>query len=350
MPFAIVKQDITTMKVDAIVNAANTDLLEGGGVCGAIFQAAGSRPMQQACAPLAPIQTGQAVMTPGFDLPARHVIHTAGPVWQGGGHGEAALLRQSYLTSLELAAKHKLASIAFPLISSGIYGFPRDQALAIALEAIGGFVLKHDMQVYLTLLGGEALKRSGGLYPKVQAYVDEHYVAEGEEQDGRPFQGLTYGTAGVEYTRTLRDTEPADFPSMAATPSTARKSAGAPTREEALERLRLEETFTDRLLRIIRERDLLEPDVYRRANMDRKLFHKIRSNRHYQPSRKSVLALAVALRLSKDETQDLMARAGFALSPSRLGDVIIGYFLETGNHNIFDINNTLHDFDQEPLA
>ncbi len=157
MAFTVICKDITKMKVDAIVNAANTDLVMGGGVCGAIFKAAGISDMKNACAGLAPIRTGDAVITPGFKLAAKYVVHTAGPVYRGGKAGEAEQLRSCYLNSLKLAAENKCRSIAFPLISSGIYGYPKDEAVAVAVSAIRDFLADHDLDVYLAVLDKETL-------------------------------------------------------------------------------------------------------------------------------------------------------------------------------------------------
>ncbi len=153
MPFFKVQNDITKMETDAIVNAANRRLRVGGGVCGAIFRAAGVEKLQAACNGLGPIETGQAVITDGFHLPAKYIIHTAGPIYQGGNHGEEALLRACYMNSLQLAKEHGCKSIAFPLISSGIYGYPKEEALRVAEEAIGDFLTSNEMDVYLVLFG-----------------------------------------------------------------------------------------------------------------------------------------------------------------------------------------------------
>ncbi|HML36100.1 MAG TPA: macro domain-containing protein [Bacillota bacterium] len=154
MPFNLVRQDITRMQVDAIVNAANTELRMGGGVCGAIFNAAGADAMQAACSRLAPIRTGEAVITPGFRLPAKYVIHTAGPVYRGGKHGEQEQLRSCYMNSLKRAVEHECKSVAFPLISSGIYGYPKEEALKVAIDAIKEFIEKDDLNVYLVVFEG----------------------------------------------------------------------------------------------------------------------------------------------------------------------------------------------------
>ena len=177
MPFTIVRQDITNMQVDAIVNAANTELRMGGGVCGAIFQAAGAEQLQAACQGLSPIRTGQAVITPGFHLPAKYVIHTAGPVYSRWRKGpNRALLRSAYLEALKLAEKNGCGSIAFPLISSGIYGYPKDEALEIARQAIGAFLETHDMDVYLAVFDKSAFSVSRALLGRVESYIDQHYA------------------------------------------------------------------------------------------------------------------------------------------------------------------------------
>ena len=156
MPLHLVRNDITKMKVDAIVNAANSALQRGGGVCGAIFAAAGARELQEACNKIGGCKVGEAVITPGFRLPAKYIIHTVGPVWQGGKANEPQLLRNCYINSLTLALEHKCESIAFPLISSGIYGYPKEQALQVAISAIREFLQDNELNVYLVLFDKEA--------------------------------------------------------------------------------------------------------------------------------------------------------------------------------------------------
>lgn len=151
MAFKKVKGDITEMKTDAIVNAANSQLARGGGVCGAIFRAAASDKLQEDCRKLAPCPTGQAVITDGYGLPARYIVHTVGPVWNGGGNGEEKLLRSAYTSAMEQAWRKGCRSISFPLISAGIYGYPKDEAMRVAEEAIEEFTEEHDMEVYLVM-------------------------------------------------------------------------------------------------------------------------------------------------------------------------------------------------------
>jgi O-acetyl-ADP-ribose deacetylase (regulator of RNase III) len=329
MPFEIVRNDITKMKVDAIVNAANTSLEMGGGVCGAIFSAAGAQDLQEECDAIGGCEEGQAVITKGYRLPAKYVIHTPGPVWSGGSRGEAGLLRSCYLNSLALAKAHGCESIAFPLISSGIFGYPADEALGVATAAIIGFLSENEMMIYLVVFGKKAFTLSEKLRGDVEAFIDENYV--GERHDPCRHRRLL----PVE-----RD---------------ALRKAQAPLREAvsagALDDLvgRLDEPFSMTLLRLIGAKRKSETDVYKRGNIDRRHFSKIRKE-DYIPSKKTTLALAVALELDVEETRDLLRRAGFALSRSVMFDVIVEYFITNGKYDIFEINNALFYYDQPLLG
>lgn len=330
MPLEIVRNDITRMHVDAIVNAANVRLLEGGGVCGAIFAAAGAAKLQAACDRIGGCDVGSAVMTDGFRLPAKHIIHTVGPVWQGGSRGEEALLRSCYINSLKLALENGLESVAFPLISSGIYGYPKDQALSVAIAAIGSFLFEHDMDVFLVVFDADSYRLSERLYKSIAAYI--------EERDVRLMK-LFRRDADRERGWALQQS----MPVMTSAPCAAR-----PDLERAVKRVG--ESFTEMLFRLIDERGLSDPQVYQRANLDRRLFSKIRSNPHYRPGKNTALALAVALRLNLDQTADLLARAGYALSPASKFDLIVEYFIREGNFNIFEINEALFAFDESLLG
>lgn len=323
MPFTIVRNDITRMQVDAIVNAANTSLRMGGGVCGAIFKAAGPEKLQAACSALGGCETGQAVITPGFNLSAQYVIHTPGPVWKGGQQGEEALLRQCYINSLLLAEKHGLESIAFPLISAGIYGYPRKEALQIAVAAIKDFLEDRDMEVYLVVFDKAAVELSEELLGAVQAYIDEHYVDE--------------------YSVLARESLQRNNIAEASVPSCLPQGL-APLIGN------LDEPFSRTLLRLIDAKGKTDVEVYKGANIDRKLFSKIRSNMHYMPSKKTAVALAIALELNLEETEDLLARAGYALSSSQKFDVIISCFISRGIYDIFAINQALFYYDQPLLG
>ncbi|HQA50581.1 MAG: macro domain-containing protein [Syntrophomonadaceae bacterium] len=328
MPLQLVRNDITKMKVDAIVNAANTALKRGGGVCGAIFSAAGAKELQAECDRIGGCKVGEAVISKGYNLPAKYIIHTVGPVWQGGHANEAQLLHNCYINSLNLALKHKCESIAFPLISSGIFGYPKDQALHVAISAISEFLLNNEANVYLVLFDKNAVTLSEKLFTAITEYIDDHYVDE---------RLLKERHRGIEYVAgraVIRQDEVLYSPSRSL--------------EDVLGQL--DETFSEMLLRLIDEKGLTDVETYKRANIDRKLFSKIRSNKDYHPSKATALALAIALKLNLDETLDLLSKAGYTLSPSSKFDVIIQYFIEEGNYNIFEINEALFYFEQATLG
>lgn len=333
MPFTIVRQDITKMKVDAIVNAANTALQMGGGVCGAIFKAAGVADLQAACDKLAPIQTGEAVITEGFGLFAKYVIHTAGPVYRDGKHGEEGQLRSCYINSLKRALENNCESIAFPLISSGIYGYPKEEALCVATVAIQDFFSKHDIDVFLVVFDKETFTVSEKLLGEVASYIDEHYVDEHwDDRRGRELLNVEIETLNAPASQMIIAED--------AAPSTG------------LDYLvgKLDEPFSTTLLRLIDAKGKTDVEVYKRANLDRKLFSKIRTSKGYMPSKRTAVALAVALELNLDETDDLLERAGYALSHSQKFDVIVEYFIVSGRYDIFEINAVLFKYDQPLLG
>lgn len=338
MPFTILRNDITKLSVDAIVNAANTALAQGSGVCGAIFQAAGAPDLQAACEALAPIRTGEAVVTPGFALPAKHVIHVAGPVYKGGKHGEAALLRACYLNALALAVDIGCKSIAFPLISSGIYGYPKEDALRIATSAMRDFLTDHDLDICLVVFDKAAFAVSEKLLGSVESYIDQHYVDD-RLDTRRSRKRLQTAPSALFEAETLADAMPA--PEMSAT-------MRAPGLDDLLRNL--DEPFAQTLLRLIDAKGKTDAAVYKRANLDRRLFSKIRCGKGYMPGKRTVIALAVALELTLPETEDLLQRAGYALSHSQKLDVIVAYFIVNGKYDIFEINEMLFHYEQPLLG
>jgi len=341
MPFTIVRQDITKMKVDAIVNAANTDLAMGSGVCGAIFKAAGAADLQKACEALSPIRTGEAAITPGFSLQSRYVIHAAGPVYRHHTPTKSeSLLRSAYQESLRLAALNHCKSIAFPLISSGVYGYPKEEALQVAVSVIRDFLSDHEMDVYLTVFDRASFAVSEELLGEVRSFVDERYVEEKIQRRGRQFvediEDFTLYNAN-EYCM--------DAPVIMS------KIVAAPNSLD-LEDLvsHLDEPFAMTLIRLIDSKGKSDVEVYKSANLDRKLFSKIKSGKGYKPGKRTVVALAVALELDMMETEDLLRRAGFALSRSQKFDVIVEYFIVNRRYDIFAINEVLFAYDQPLLG
>ena len=368
MPFQMIRQDITKMSCDAIVNAANNTLLGGGGVDGMIHRAAGPE-LREECMTLHGCETGQAKITKGYRLPAKYVIHTVGPVWQGGGYGERELLASCYRNSLALAAEQGLESVAFPLISSGIFGYPKEEALQVATETITEFLSEHDLMVYLTVYGSTSYAVSRDLRAEVQKFIDEHYVPESlddvtedesysavlgdmaakavasqaspKRRERRFFQREKRDEVQLEADMALPE-PPLVFQSAAST------SMGIGSLEEALKTL--DESFSQMLLRKIDGSGMTDVQCYKKANIDRKLFSKIKSDIHYKPSKATALAFAVALELSLEETRELLMKAGYALSRSSKFDIIIEYFISRQQYDIYEINETLFAFDQMLLG
>ncbi|MEH7086556.1 macro domain-containing protein [Neobacillus drentensis] len=332
MPLEIIRHDITKMKVDAIVNAANTSLRMGGGVCGAIFRAAGVNELQKACDQIGECKVGEAVLTDGFNLEAKYIIHTPGPNWQGGSNQEGLRLKESYNNSLELAMTHQCESIAFPLISTGIYGYPKEEALQIAVSTIGSFLLQYDMLVYLVVFDKSSFGLSKKLFTSIHQYIDEHYVEEIESMFSRNREEPYIWESQQEIEIVQQDVF---------------KEA-----EYSLVNLldELDESFSERLLRFIDEKGMTDVETYKRANIDRRLFSKIRNEADYTPKKKTTIAFAVALKLNVEETMDLLAAAGYTLSRSNKFDVIIDYFIQHANYNIHEINEALFAFDQPLLG
>lgn len=343
MPFTIVRNDITKMPVDAIVNAANETLLGGGGVDGAIHRAAGPGLLAE-CRTLGGCPTGQARITSAYRLPCRYVIHTVGPVWRGGSCGEKPLLASAYRASLELAAAHGCQTVAFPLISSGAYGYPKAQALEVAVDAIRGFLQDHDMTVYLVVFDRAAFCIGGELYRDIAAYIDDRYVDAHLDAGNELNRYRAFGAPPAPPAAPARPAPPA-APAHPAPPAPVAASlfTAALPRDLRDALAHPDESFSQMLLRKIDERGLTDAQCYKKANIDRKLFSKIRSDVHYKPSKPTAMAFAVALELP-------LAKAGFAFSHASRFDIIVEYFISRGIYDIFSINEALFAFDQSLLG
>ena len=321
------------MEVDAIVNAANSSLLGGGGVDGCIHRAAGPELLAE-CKTLGGCETGSAKITKGYRLPCKYVIHAVGPRWRDGKHGEREKLISCYRTSVAFAKEHGCETDAFPLISSGIYGYPKDQALKVAIDTISDFLLENDMTVYIVIFDRKAYQIGEKLFSDIAAYIDDNYVDE--HTDSRSEQSRRMQMLSDE---PEEETFGAPLAPMA---------ASAKTLDDALSQI--DESFSEMLLRKIDEKGMTDAQCYKKANIDRKLFSKIRSDRLYKPSKPTALAFAIALELPLDETKEMLMKAGFALSHSNKFDIIIEYFIEHGNYNVFEINEALFAFDQSLLG
>ena len=408
MPFQIIRNDITKVKADAIINTANPKVHAGSGTDEAIYEAAGREALLEARERIGELEPGQAAATPAFALDAKYIIHTVGPVWQGGGSGEREILASCYRNALEIADRLGCGSAACPLISAGNYGFPKEEALQTALAAIRAFLEDHEMQVTLVVYDPESFRISEERFGEIESYITDREVKKRLTRRTRRRTGFwnryelpASDAAGPEEPETTAAKEPmapmsgtfprplgslmasraeepeeedelslpdaagsADIGSedekvlyssvlKAPRPGSRPKAKGAvpkhgtPLKEILLKR---QPTFQEHLLRLIDRKGLTDPEVYKRANLDRKLFSKIRSNPNYVPSKKTAVALALALELNLDQTQDLLLRAGLALSPSSESDLLIAYCIEHEIFDLYEVNSLLFRYDQPQLG
>ncbi|MBO4897534.1 MAG: macro domain-containing protein [Clostridia bacterium] len=343
MPFNIIRDDITRLDMDAIVNAANSRLAYGGGVCGAIFSAAGAAELQAECDKIGYCETGGAVITNGYNLKAKYIIHTVGPIYGENPKEEEKQLYSCYKNSLELAAGHKLESIAFPLISSGIYGYPKAEALKIATKAIKDFLAENDMDVYLVVYDKASFHISEKLFDSVKSYIDDKLI--------KPDSRRCLCDEGVSVPLPCLADKEYDYIPEGSTLQGAPSAKIQFEKKESLDALlnKKTETFSEMLLRLIDERGMSDVEVYKRANIDRKLFSKMRK-KDYMPKKTTVMALVISLKLGKKEAEMLLNRAGFAFSESSKFDIIIEYFIENGIYDIYEINEALFAFEEKLLG
>lgn len=330
MPFEIVRNDIVNMKVDAIVNTANPRPIIGAGTDKAVHDKAGAR-LLLARKEIGNIAIGEAAITPAFDLDANYVIHAAGPIWRDGKSSEEALLASCFKNSLRLAKEKGCESIAFPLISTGSYGFPKPLALQIAVREISSFLMENEMQVYLVVFEKQSFELSEKLFKSVSSYIDANYVSDK--------MNLEYGTSKVRRF---------EYEELILRESSYEITSKMPNLDGMLNNL--DKGFSETLLDLIDRTGKKDSEIYKKANVDRKLFSKIRNNADYRPSKATAIAFAIALELSMDETDDLLARAGIALSQSNKFDVIVRYFIENKKYDIFELNSVLFEFDQSLIC
>ena len=345
MPFEIVRNDITKMTVDAIVNTANPKPVVGSGTDTMIHKKAGPE-LLAARQKIGSIDVGCAAITPAFDLQAKYVIHTVGPVWNDGSYGEEALLRNCYDNSLKLAMEHHCMSIAFPLISTGNYGFPKDKALQIAISAFSTFLLEYEMQIYLVVFDRTAFKLSEKLFQSVASYIDEHYVDD--------YEIAAYGAApeNRRRIRRRRDWELEERRLAEKCAPCYSMPTAMPSKALSLEDMlkQADAGFTETLLKLIDDSGKKDSEIYKKALLSKQHFSKIRNNPNYKPTKPTAIALALALELDLDATKDLIGRAGYALTNSSKFDLIIRYFIEHGKYNLVEINCMLFEHDQSLLG
>lgn len=341
MPLQIIRQDITKMRVDAIVNTTNEEMVGYSGVDLAVHTIAGTE-LDAECAKLAPLGLGQAKLSGAYGLPCKYVIHTSGPVWRGGLVGESIILRSCYIESLKLAVKSGCRSIAFPLISSGVYGYPKDQVLKFAIQTITEFLFDHELTVYLCVFDKESYSFSQKLFSDIQEFINDEYVDEHDEDFYEAFDG---SIDEMPMAKCIHAPMCADamMPRKRETSSAAGKSLCEYMKQ-------MDRSFQEMLFDLIDESGMTDVECYKKANVDKRTFSKIKSNKDYKPSKQTVIAFAISLQLDMDTTQELLATAGFTLSRSKVFDKIIRYFIHNGNYDIFEINEALFEFDQQLLG
>ncbi len=333
MPLQIIRQDITKMRVDAIVNTTNEEMVPYSGVDLAVHQAAGPK-LAKECARLAPLGLGTAKITKGYNLDSKYVIHTSGPVWQGGLCGESVILKSCYTESLKLAVENCCNSVAFPLISSGAYGYPKDQVLKFALQVITEFLFDHELMVYLCVFDRSSYEFSKTLHSDISELINDDYISR---FDSHPIRTIHARASRKAISEEIEDY----LPSPAA--------VGSKSLQDYMKSM--DKSFANKLFDWIDKRGITDIECYKKANVDKKTFSKIKCNPDkYRPSKQTAVAFAIALRLNLEETQDLLASAGLTLSHSFAFDKIIRYFIEKGIYDIFVINEALFEFDQVLLG
>lgn len=342
MPFHIISGDITEQVCDAIVNPTDVVFSGGGGADHAIHRAAGTQ-LHEACDRLPALDLGESVLTKGYELPAKWVIHTAGPVWVDGKHDERLILSNCYQSALKIAAENDFQSVAFPLIAAGTCGFPKEEALSIAINEIRRFLLRHEMEITLVVYDRRLYRIDPGTEKKVDRYLNSHFTGRMRPQAKNFYAEHEDLLQSIGYAREAS-------PSSAPAPMPMAPYSHAPAASLADQLRAMDESFSDAVLRLVDARGMTDAQCYKRANISKQVFSRLRSNRHYKPSKSTALALAVALELELEETRSLLEKAGMTLSHSLMMDVIVEYFIRQKQFDVMVINETLYQYDQPLLG
>lgn len=351
MPLKIIRQDITKIACDAIVNPTNRHLIPGGGADLAVHAAAGPE-LDEYCKKLGGCKVGSAVITPAFRLPCKYIIHTAGPNWYSIRNSKEMLI-SCYKECLKLAAEYNCESVAMPLISSGSYGYPKDKVIRIATAVITDFLLNHEMTVYLLVYDKRAYEISRKLFSDITAYVDDNYIrAHNEDVLERYYNNSdlqeSFSLESIPYNYSEpKETTCADrmIPDCQAAMSIEAK----PDFDEIFRSM--DKGFAETLFYYIDQKGITDVECYKKSNVDKKTFSKIKCNRNYKPSKVTAVSFAIGLRLNLSEANHLLSTVGMCLSHAYKFDVIIEYFIKTGNYkDIFEVNEVLYQFDQQLLG
>ncbi len=347
MPLKIVRNDITKMQVDAIVNTANPKPTYGPGVDYAIYQAAGVEALLTARKEIGFMEEGEVALTQAFALSAKYILHAVSPCYIDGNSGEEEKLRSCYHKSLRLAYENDCKSIAFPLISTGSYGYPKEEGMRIAVDEINAFLLNHTMDIFLVVFDTTSTRLGLSIYPDLEAYIDHNYVCDKREEEyGRRYFGLAMQCNRTSAWVDKNMEESAEVPTFDyASIDEGDYDDFIEQKESAIdERMKhMSDTFQQYLFYLIGQKKLTNVDVYKRAIIDKRQFSKIKNNPNYHPDKGTALRLCVGAMLNLDETKDLLARAGYALSPCDKRDIIFSYFIENGIYDVTEIDIELEE-------
>ena len=350
MSFRIVRNDIVKMNTDAIVNTANSNPSVGAGCDSAVYKSAGrNKLLSYRQEKVGSVPEGDVFITPGFDLPVKYIIHAVSPMYMGGDNGEEEKLRSCYRKSLELAKENNIKSIAFPLIATGGYGYPKEEGMRIAVDEINAFLLNNEMDIYLAVFDTVSTELGEKLYPDLEAYIDRNYVDVARDEE--------YGVNSIASARSVEPEyeaiESQVFDYLAHSKEERAKASSdkedyygfIEEHESKLEeRIKhVSDTFSEYLLYLIQGKNMTNADVYKRAIVDKKTFSKIKNNADYHPNKITALCLCVGAKLNLDESRDLLARAGYALSPSDKIDIIFSYFIENEIYDMIELDIQLEE-------
>ncbi len=342
MPFHIVRNDITKMQVDAIVNTANPLPGYGAGIDTAVYKAAGEDELYKKRLEIGTIERGQSVITDGYNLPAKYIIHTVGTRWHGGNSGEEEVIRSCYKTVFKLALDNNVKSLAIPLLASGCYGFPKGIALRIAFSEIEAFLASHDMDISLVVFDEKAVSLSAELYGDIDEYINDHYVEEKSEEE--------YGESIA-----LMSCEPIESMEPMGKPASVRSPIEFPKAKKAQKSLddvigNLDKSFMELVFTHADDKGITDVELQKKGHIDRKVFSKLKCGTSKNPSISTALAFAVALELNLDEARDLLSRAGLAFSSCNKRDIIVQYFIERGMFSVDAVNCALHEYGEETIG
>jgi len=347
MPFKIIRDDITKVKSDAIVNPVNPEVCIGGGVESAIYQAAGKEKLLEARKELGRLQPGKVGVTEAFNLDAKYIVHVSGLYWKGGNSFEARCLKECYEKALKAALDKGCKSIAFPLLATGTYGFPKDIGLDVAVSTFTEFLEEYEMDITLVVFGNDAVNVSGKIVDEVRSFVDDKYVKEALEAEYKEDRNIERYALPNERFHLLLKEETYDVLDNACTKDSF--SAKQPGSLEAALKNIYKESFEKHLQQLINKKGLRNSEVYAAANISKQYFSKLLKGQ-VKPSKDKMLALAVGLRLNMDETADFLRIGGYALSPISQTDTVVEYFIRKQEYNVLKINIVLFDYGLEPLT